>query len=115
MLEAWKEVVVFVKKKGKSNLSIALSMFPVELKEGFLIDLPLSNSSQLEILNEEKSMILDFLRKKLDNDYIDIRPKVVDVKKSNVPYTNKDKFKKLLKEYPALEGLQKKLALDPDY
>ena len=115
MLKIWKEVITFVKQKGKSNLGITLGMFPAELKENFVIELPLSNSSQAEMLIEEKDMILEFLRNKLENDYIELTTKVIEAEKSNIPYTNKDKFAKMMDENPHLETLRLKLGLDPDY
>ena len=115
MLKIWKEVITLVKQKGKSNLGITLGMFPAELKENFVIELPLSNSSQAEMLIEEKDMILEFLRDKLENDYIEITTKVIEAEKSNIPYTNKDKFAKMMDENPHLKTLRLKLGLDPDY
>ena len=115
MLKIWKEVITFVKQKGKSNLGITLGMFPAELKENFVIELPLSNSSQAEMLIEEKDMILEFLRNKLENDYIELTTKIIEAEKSNMPYTNKDKFARMMDENPHLETLRLKLGLDPDY
>ena len=115
MLECWKEVITFVKQKGKSNLGITLGVFSPELNDNFVIELPLSNHSQVEMLLEEKYMILEFLRNKLENDYIEIITKVIKGEKSNIPYTNKDKFAKMIKQNPHLETLRMKLGLDPDY
>ena len=115
MLTTWKEVIAFVKQKGKSNLGITLGVFPPELNENFEIVLPLSNSSQVEMLLEEKYMILEFLRNKLENDYIEITTKVIAGERINIPYTNKDKFTKMMEENPHLETLRMKLGLDPDY
>ena len=115
MLETWKEVIAFVKLKGKSNLGITLGVFLPELKDNHVIELPLSNHSQVEMLIEEKYMILEFLRNKLENDYIEITTKVIKGGKSNIPYTNKDKFAKMMEQNPHLETLRMKLGLDPDY
>jgi uncharacterized protein with HEPN domain len=67
------------------------------------------------MLLEEKYMILEFLRNKLENDYIEITTKVIKGVKSNIPYTNKDKFAKMMEQNPHLETLRMKLGLDPDY
>ncbi len=115
MLKTWKEVIVFVKQKGKSNLGITLGVFPPKLKENYVIELPLSNSSQVEMMMEEKYMVLEFLRNKLENDYIEITTTIIEGEKSNIPYTNKDKFAKMMEENPHLETLRMKLGLDPDY
>ncbi len=115
MLKTWKEVITFVKQKGKSNLGITLGVFPPKLKENYVIELPLSNSSQVEMMMEEKYMVLEFLRNKLENDYIEITTTIIEGEKSNIPYTNKDKFAKMMEENPHLETLRMKLGLDPDY
>jgi len=115
MHNVWNEMISFVKDKGKLNLEIILSSFTPKLKSNFLIEFPLSNSSQLEILLEEKYMLLDFMKDKLNNDIIDIKTVIVEVKKDAIAYTNKDKFKKMLEKNPHLVTLQQKIGLDPDY
>ena len=64
---------------------------------------------------EEKYMLLEYLRNKLENDKIEITTKIIEGEKNNIPYTNKDKFKIMLDENPQLEILRVKLGLDPDY
>ena len=115
LLEQWKTLIIFVKEKGKSNLGITLGVHNPKLLEGYLIELPLSNAAQAEMILEEKYIILEYLRNKLENDRIEITTRIVAVEKTNIPYTNKDKFKKMLDENPQLEILRIKLGLDPDY
>ena len=115
MLRIWKEVIEYVKNMGKSNLGITLGVFSPLLKANSEIELPLSNSSQVEMLQEDKYMILEFLRNKLENDYIEITTRVIEGKKSNIPYTNKDKFTKMIEENRHLDTLRMRLGLDPDY
>jgi hypothetical protein len=115
LLKFWKELIVFFREKGKSNLSITLGVHPARLLENFLVELPLSNTAQEEMIAEEKYMILEFLRNKLENDKLEITTRIIEGVKSNIPYTNKDKFKKMLEENPHLEILRLKLGLDPDY
>jgi DNA polymerase-3 subunit gamma/tau len=115
MQEVWKEVIALVKRKGKSNLAITLGVHLPILNDNFEIELPLSNSSQVELIEEEKYIVLDYLRKSLYNDYITLSTKVIEGEKRNIPYTNKDKFKKMLNENPHLETLRVQLGLDPDY
>ena len=49
------------------------------------------------------------------NDKIDLKTIIIEGEKNNTPYTNKDKFKKMLSDNPNLEKLRIKLGLDPDY
>jgi hypothetical protein len=115
MLQIWKDLIFFIKEKGKLNLGITLSVHPPVLLDNYLIELPLSNYAQDEIITEEKYIVLEFLRNKLVNDKIEISTKIIKGVKSTIPYTNKDKFKKMLEENPKLEKLRIKLGLDPDY
>ena len=115
LLGCWKELIVFIKEKGKSNLGITLGSHQPRLLEGYLIELPLSNAVQAEMILEEKYMLLEYLRNKLENDKIEITTKIIEGEKNNIPYTNKDKFKIMLDENPQLEILRVKLGLDPDY
>ena len=115
LLGCWKELIVFIKEKGKSNLGITLGSHQPRLLEGYLIELPLSNAVQAEMILEEKYMLLEYLRNKFENDKIEITTKIIEGEKNNIPYTNKDKFKIMLDENPQLEILRVKLGLDPDY
>ena len=115
LLEKWQELILFAKEQGKSNLSIALAGHQPKILEDFLIEFPLSNAAQEEIISDEKFLVLDYLRNQLENDKVDIITRIVAAEKSNIPYTNKDKFKKMLDENPKLESLRIKLGLDPEY
>jgi DNA polymerase-3 subunit gamma/tau len=115
LLELWKVLIFHLKEKGKSNLGITLGVHKPKLLEDRTIELPLSNAAQAEMIIEEKYMILEYLRNNLQNDKIEIITKIIELEKSKVPYTNNDKFKKMLDENPQLETLRVKLGLDPDY
>ena len=115
LIKHWENLVVFMKNKGKSNLGIILALDKPKLLEDFVIEVSLSNSTQEEMIIEEKYLILEYLRGQLKNDMIDITTKIVDVAISNMPYTNKDKFKKMLAKNPQLETLRLELGLDPEY
>ena len=115
LLKQWEDLISVIKKEGKSNLGIALSLHSPKLLEGNLIELPLSNAAQEEMIMEQRYMILDYLRRKLENDKIEITTKIVNIEKNKTPYTNKEKFKKMLDDNPELETLRINLGLDPDY
>ena len=102
-------------KKGKTNLALALTSNTPNLSDNFLIDIALSNTSQIELVQEEKMSLLKFLRKRLKNDLIDLIPKVVQSNTENTPYTNSDKYKKMYEQNKNLAILGQKLGLDPDY
>ena len=115
LLKEWKNLTLHIKEKGKLNIGISLGVNEPKLLENFLIEFPLSNAAQEEMIAEEKYDILDYLRNKLENDKIDLKTIIVEGEKNSTPYTNKDKFKKMLSDNPNLEKLRVKLGLDPDY
>ena len=113
--DAWKEMNSMFSKMGKTNLSLALTSNTPNLSDNFLIEITLSNTSQIELIQEEKMNLLGFLRKRLNNDLIDLIPKVIQSNIENTPYTNSDKFKKMCEQNKNLAILGQKLGLDPDY
>jgi len=115
LLKEWKNLTLYIKEKGKLNIGISLSVNEPKLLENFLIEFPLNNAAQNEMIAEEKYEILDYLRNKLENDKIDLKTIIIEGEKNSSPYTNKDKFKKMLSDNPNLEKLRLKLGLDPDY
>tara|TARA_B100001758_G_scaffold247935_1_gene268736 strand:+ start:4975 stop:6660 length:1686 start_codon:yes stop_codon:yes gene_type:complete len=115
LLQEWENLISFIKKQGKSNLGITLGVHKPRLLDKYLIELPLSNSAQQEMFLEDKLIVLRYLKNKLENDKLEIKTSITKLESTKNPYTNKDKFKKMLKENPSLEKLRIKLALDPDY
>ena len=113
--DAWKEMNSMFLKMGKTNLSLALTSNTPNLSDNFLIEITLSNTSQIELIQEEKMNLLGFLRKRLNNDLIDLIPKVIQSNTENTPYTNSDKYKKMYEQNKNLAILGQKLGLDPDY
>ena len=111
----WQNLVCFLNDQGRSNLGIILGVDQPKLLENFIIEVSLNNLTQQEMIIEDKSLILEYLRSQLKNDMIDITTKLVEKVKNNVPYTKKDKFKKMLSQNPQLENLTVELGLDPDY
>ena len=111
----WKEMNSNFSNKGKTNLVLALNSNKPVLKENYVVEVTLSNTSQVELLNEEKLNILGYLREKMNNDSIDIITNVIQSDKNDTPYTNSDKYKKMYEQNKNLAILGQKLGLDPDY
>ncbi len=115
LVVVWSDLINEIRNKGKSNLAIALGANEPELKQDFVIDITLINSSQVEILEEEEYTVLNFLRENLQNDYITIIKRITKDVKKDMLYTNRDKFNKMLKDNHHLQRLRIELGLDPDY
>ncbi len=114
MIEIWKGFSEKVKEEGKTNLYITLTSVLPTLSET-TIHLKISNDTQQKILDENKIELLNYLRTNLQNDFIKVRTEMSEQIKSDIPYTPKDKFNKMVEENPSLKILQQKLGLDPEY
>ena len=114
MIEIWKGFSEKVKEEGKTNLYITLTSVLPTLSET-TIHLKISNDTQQKILDENKIELLNYLRTNLQNDFIKVKTEMSEQIKSDIPYTPKDKFNKMVEENPSLKILQQKLGLDPEY
>ena len=115
LINVWGDMITMLNKDTKTNLAIALNTDVPNLKSDYEIEILLSNQSHIEMIKEDQYLWLDFLKDKLQNDYIKFTTKLQQIKKTNVPYTNKEKFNKMKEDNPNLEKLRKALGLDPDY
>ncbi len=115
LMKKWKEMISYFKDIEKSNLALNLNMNSPELIEKNIIKIILSNSSQVELIEQEKINILTYLRNSLNNDLLELETEVKEIDKNDVPYTNSDKYKKMFEENKNLAKLGARLGLDPDY
>lgn len=115
LMKKWKEMISYFKDIEKSNLALNLNINSPELIEKNIIKIILSNSSQVELIEQEKINILTYLRNSLNNDLLELETEVKEIDKNDVPYTNSDKYKKMFEENKNLAKLGARLGLDPDY
>ncbi len=113
--KVWQEYISIQKEKGKPNFATTLDMNSPVLKEGNQVEILISNKSQEIVIEKEKIDLHEYLRKKLENDAIEVITKIQENNKEKVPYTNKDKYEQMTKENPKLQSLKKKLGLDFDF
>ena len=115
LIKKWKEMISHFKDLEKSNLALNLNINKPELIEKNKIKIVLSNSSQVELIEQEKINILTYLRNSLNNDLLELETEVKEIDKNDIPYTNSDKYKKMFEENKNLAKLGARLGLDPDY
>jgi len=115
LMKKWKEMISHFKDLEKSNLALNLNINKPELIEKNKIKIVLSNSSQVELIEQEKINILTYLRNSLNNDLLELETEVKEIDKNDIPYTNSDKYKKMFEENKNLAKLGARLGLDPDY
>ena len=88
----------------------------VKLKENFNVCITLDNKVQEEVIKDEKTKLLGYLKAKLENDSISLTVDVIPLKEEEMKaYTDEDKFKKMVKKNPQLINLKNKFDLEIDY
>lgn len=114
--QAWKAYAEHLSKLGRMTLNAALLKRKPELKDDCSINLIVDNGATQKDLEEQKSDMMGFLRKRLSNYKINL---LITVSDSNtvdsIPYTPSEKFKKLAEKNPLLYEMKKKFDLEIDY
>jgi hypothetical protein len=112
----WTEYSTLKQKEGKHNLFSILNEKKFKLEENYNITLTLDNKVQEEVLIEEKTNLVYFLKDKLKNNILSLK---IDVKqleqKELTAYTDEDKFKKMAEKKPILIELKNQFNLELDY
>ena len=112
---AWKEYSRILRKQHKSSFISLLQTCNPEIGENNKILLTLENSVQESELNQEKSALLSFLRKKLNNWGIAFETSIRKKEEKVKYYTNRERFDRLVELHPDIVELKRKLNFDPDY
>jgi len=109
---AWKELLEKFKKQQRLYAALKANQ-PVLLNDNEAA-LKVSNKSLEQALIKLKSRILNFLRSKLNHTEFELKISVEtnDEEDSNFLYTDRDKYKYLVKKNPNLEDLKNSLGLD---
>ena len=90
-----------------------MNMNDPSIQENYQIELLIDNPSQDEFFQEEKSELVSFLRKSLNNYTLNVYVKLDDsVKSGEVAYTNKEKYQKMVEKNPGLDDFRKQLGLE---
>ena len=116
-LEAsWKNYATKIGLEGKHNLSSILKEKTPIISDDFVLEITLNNKVQEEVLNEEKSNILGFLKKSLINNSIQLNIIIRELEKQEIKaYTPEDKFKEMAEKNPILLEMKDQFGLELDY
>lgn len=114
--DKWEQYANEKENVGKHNLLSVLRDKKAILKENFNVCITLDNKVQEEVINDEKTKLLGYLKSQLENDNISLTVEVTPLKKEEMKaYTAEDKFKKMVKKNPDLLNLKDKFDLEIDF
>ncbi|MDT0295160.1 DNA polymerase III subunit gamma/tau [Mesonia ostreae] len=110
-LAAWNEYTARLQKRGQKILASILATDKPTLHDKILkISLP--NATMKVELERAKGPVINFLRKRLNNSYVDIEIEVNETMAKKYVFTGRDKFDKMLEKNPMLEKLRTTFDLD---
>ena len=114
--KCWTTIIDDYKSKQKNNIAIILSSNNPIIKNNNEVNIFVNNLSQIELIEDEKYTILNYLKENLSNKNINLNIEMIkEEQKEKIPYTNADKFNKMIESNPLLNELRLNLGLDPDY
>lgn len=114
LLKKWNEYVENIKDEMPRMYSTLKNQQPLIIEAGFL-ELEMKNNAQAEDFRTKvKPALMNFLRKELHNDLIELEEKIIEDngKGAKKLYTTEDKYKYMSQKNPALEQLKQDFNLD---
>jgi len=111
----WSKYANDLKAQGKINMATSLMGRKPLLKEAANIEFTVTNKTQEEVINDNKTNFLDYLRKELNNYSIQLELKMTTLEEKANLYTATDRYKFLLEKNPQLEKLRQTFDLDLEF
>lgn len=112
----WYAYAENLKSKGRINHHMVLTSTALVLEEDFGIHITVGNEVHMDQLEEIKVDFLAHLRQKLKNTAIRIHAKIGYVAtKEKKFFTDDDKLKYLMENYPVVAELRRKLGLEINF
>jgi DNA polymerase III subunit gamma/tau len=114
--EVWNSYALQMQEQKKHQLYSTLSTHSPRVKEAGIIELPIDNKAQDELLEAEKANIMVYLRKELNNPHLRLITHVLkaDAAEKKV-FTAAEKFKRMAEKNPLLHKLRQQFDLDIEY
>ncbi len=110
LVKVWNGYTQYTKEKPVLQQTIQQCK-PV-LGTDFRIMLAVYNSSQEEIMLDERIRIVNYLRKELHNGKIELEIRICEASENLKTFSNKDLFVKMMEHNPSLSRLTKELNLE---
>ena len=114
--KCWTNYCQDILKLGKHNLHTILKEKVGQLTENAGIEISLDNKVQEEVLNEEITHLLRFLKKELKNDTLTLNAVINQIEEKEMKaYTAEDQFKKMAEKNPTLLKMRDQFGLEIDF
>jgi len=84
------------------------------LKENFVVEFCVDNKLLEEELDQKRNELLAWLCSRLGNDKITFQVVVKEMMKTTRPYTDREKFNRMVEKNPSLKEMKEQLDLEID-
>ena len=112
MQKHWDDFVHILESKGRKILASNLQTDVPKLKNENTIWIELPNSTMKKEVEREQSLMLDYLKQKLNNYSISLNITVNEEVAKKYAFTPQEKYEKLKEKNPTIELLRKEFDLD---
>lgn len=113
--KAWKDYIKVAREGGKMQLFVTMEAYDPKIIDEKTIEFAVENQTQVEMFETEKTELMGFVRRALNNNQISLRISIIRDDSSRKAYTPQDKFKKMADKNPALLKLRQQFDLDIDF
>jgi DNA polymerase-3 subunit gamma/tau len=108
----WSDFVKQIDDKGQKILASNLNTDIPQLKENFTICIELPNGTMKKEIERESFELMEYLRTKLNNHFIQLKISVNEESAKKFAFTPEEKYEKLREKNPAIDLLRKEFDLD---
>ncbi|SHG96996.1 DNA polymerase III subunit gamma/tau [Flagellimonas flava] len=108
----WNDFVQLLEDQGRKILASNLQADVPKLRDDYTIWIELPNSTMKKEIEREQSLMLDYLKQKLDNYSITLQISVNEEVAKKFAFTPEEKYQKLREKNPAIDMLRKEFDLD---
>ncbi len=108
----WAEFVEGIDDKGQKILASNLNTDLPKLKENFTIHIELPNGTMKKEIEREQYELMEHLRSKLNNHFIQLEITVNEESVKKFAFTPEEKYEKLREKNPVIDLLRKEFDLD---
>jgi DNA polymerase III subunit gamma/tau len=113
--QEWSKFAEQKKLAGQDSAYMVLNQEVNVLDDGVTVPLVMTNSLQMDKLNEIRAELIQYLRRELHNTHINVKADLVKEERQRKLYTASEKLNYLIEKNPQVGLLKEKLGLDPDY
>ncbi|TLP81696.1 hypothetical protein ES765_03140 [Maribacter sp. ACAM166] len=108
----WAEFVERIDKMGQKILASNLNTDIPKLKDEFTIHIELPNGTMKKEIEREQYELIEYLRSKLNNHFIQLEISVNEETAKKFAFTPEEKYQKLREKYPVIDLLRTEFDLD---